>query len=78
MKKNNDNEPRVVVAKLDLTECEHGNMHITDVEVLADTATVYEAPDAPTGMRRGLRWSHEYVNNWARTFGPKPPPEEMN
>ncbi len=69
--KKNDNESRVVILQLDVAECEHGNQHIVGAEVLADSATVYEAPDTGRTCSIGWRRSATLDANWEATFGPR-------
>ena len=69
MKKTTE-DARVVVVKLDLEQCEHGHEHIVDAEVLADSATVYEAPEA---RGSSVGWGSTLDANWEAIFGPRKP-----
>ena len=75
-KKTSDEEPRVVLMKLDIAECKHGNQHIVGAEVLADSATVYEASELDSDTHSssvGWRRSAALDANWEATFGPQKP-----
>jgi hypothetical protein len=55
-----------------LTECEHGNLILTDIEPVRDSDVAYSAPDADRILGSStIHWSRAYVDNWDANFGEK-------
>jgi len=67
----NDNDNKIIGLKLGLSECAHGNLHVTSVEPIRESDVVYSAPDADVvlGSSRVGGGSRLYNENWERNFG---------
>lgn len=69
-----EQKPKIIGVQIELTECEHGNMHVSDIRPITDAAIVYDAPDSDhvlTSSTFGWRPSPKLDENWKRTFGEK-------
>lgn len=68
---NNSDGDKIIGVKLRLSECAHGNMHVTAVAPLRESDVAYSAPDADEvlGGSRVGGGSRLYNANWDRMFG---------
>lgn len=76
-----ENKPKVILAEIELTECDRGGLHVTDVRPIADVDVVYDAPDSDevlSSSTLGWRPSPKLDENWKRTFGDKDEAETLN
>ena len=71
MKDKDEKSDKIIGLKIGLSECSHGNLHVTSVEPIRDSAVVYNAPDADEvlGSSRVGGGSRLYNENWERNFG---------
>lgn len=67
-----EKKPKIIGAEIELTECDRGGMHVTDIRPITDAAIVYDAPDSDQVLSSstfGWRPSPKLDENWKRTFG---------
>jgi hypothetical protein len=64
-------ENKIIGAKIHLTECDRGGLHVTGIEPIREDAIVYSAPgaDAVLTSSPSVGWSRAYASNWERNFG---------
>lgn len=72
------NKDKIIGVKIKLSECSHGNLHVTGIEPIRESDTVYSAPDADAVLSKSLRWSRSYVENWEANFGDRPEPPQAS
>lgn len=71
-------KPKIIGAQIELTECDRGGLHVTDIRPITDAAIVYDASDSDEILASstfGWSGSRTWDKNWEQTFGPKPEPE---
>lgn len=69
-----DKKPKIIGAQIELTECDRGGLHVTDVRPITDAAIVYDAPDSDQVLSSStFGWSAAptWDKNWQQTFGDK-------
>lgn len=75
----NDDSKKAFGVRVRFEECEHGNMHVTDVRPLTDVEVVYDAPGSDEVLASStVGWSRAYAANWDANFGDKTEEPELN
>jgi len=70
---------KIIGLKLELSKCSHGNLHVTNVEPIHESAVVYNAPDADDILTSShVGWSRAYAASWDRVFGAGMTAEDTN
>lgn len=61
---------KLTFVRIELTECDRGGLHVTNVEPIDETSIVYDAPGSDEILTSSsVGWSRPYAENWDRNFG---------
>jgi hypothetical protein len=74
-----EKNPKIIGAEIELTACDRGGMHVTNIRPITDAALIYDAPDADRVLASsktfGWTSARTWNKNWDTTFGDTPEPE---